>query len=217
MRRAADLLQPHGLAYPLIVKPVAEDASIGIDARAVVHDEAATEERVRFIWAEFNQPAIVEEFIDGRELNIALLADSTGELETLPVSEVIFEALPPGTPRVVSYDAKWVTDSVAYAATPTRCPAALDAVTAERVCQIAKSTARVVGLRDYGRVDMRVRDSDRAPFVLEVNPNPDLSEGAGFMRAASASGRTPTETIRQILERALSRTPQTLPAIPGAS
>jgi D-alanine-D-alanine ligase len=90
-------------------------------------------------------------------------------------------------------------------------------MTAERVCQLAKSAARVVGLRDYGRIDMRVRDSDRALFVLEVNPNPDLSEGAGFMRAASATGRTPAETVRQILQHAINRARQTMPAISGAS
>jgi D-alanine-D-alanine ligase len=205
MASAADLARPHPLAYPLIVKPIAEDASIGIDARSVVHDNAAMAERVKFVWSEFNQPALVEEFVDGRELNVGLLADSRGEFLALPVSEVPFDALPPGTPAIVSYDAKWITDSLAYKSTPSRCPASLEPALAERVQQTALSAARAVGLRDYGRIDMRLRMGDQALFVLEANPNPDLSDEAGFMRAAVASGRTVAATVLQILSRAVER------------
>jgi len=170
-----------------------------------VNDGAAAAERVKFVWSTFKQPALAEEFIDGRELSVALLADSRGALETLPISEISFEALPPDVPAIVSYDAKRVTDSVASTATPARCPAVLDTSMAERARQLAVSAAHVVGLRDYGRVDIRVRHRDHALFVLEVNPNPDLSGDAGFMRAAVASGRTVAATIQQILSRAIDR------------
>lgn len=205
MASAADLARPHPLTYPLIVKPIAEDASIGIDARSVVHDHAATAERVKFVWSEFKQPALVEEFVDGRELNVGLLADSGGELHALPVSEVPFDGLPPGTPAIVSYDAKWVTDSLVYKTTPSQCPALLEPALAERVRQTALAAARAVGLRDYGRIDMRLRTRDQELFVLEANPNPDLCEEAGFMRAAVASGRTVAATVQQILSRAVER------------
>ena len=205
METVADLVHPHGLTYPLIVKPIAEDASIGIDARAVVHDHAATAQRVEFVWSEFKQPALAEEFIDGRELNVGLLADSKGEFHTLPVSEIPFDTLPPGTPAIVSYDAKWVTDSPVYKATTSKCPAVLEPALAERVRQMALSAARAVGLRDYGRIDMRLRRGDQALFVLEANPNPDLFDEAGFMRAAMASGRTVAATVQQILSRAVER------------
>jgi len=205
MESADDLARRHSLAYPLIVKPVAEDASIGIDARSVVYDSASAAARVKFVWSEFKQPALVEEFIEGRELNVAVLADSRGELDALPVSEIPFDALPPGTPTIVSYDAKWVTGSPVYKSTPSRCPAVLEPALAERVQHAALLAARAVGLRDYGRIDLRLRTSDQELFVLEANPNPDLGSDAGFMRAAMASGRTVPATVQQILSRAVER------------
>lgn len=192
-------------AFPLIVKPLAEDASIGIEAASVVLDRTALTERVRFVCSAFPQGALVEEFIDGRELNVSLLADSAGVLEPLPVSEVLFDGLGPGTPAIVSYHAKWTVDSPAYLGTPVRCPAALTQPLADQVCGAALAAAAAVNLRDYGRVDLRVRSRDEAVFVLEVNPNPDLSADAGFMRAARAGGRTYPGTIEQILSCALNR------------
>jgi len=192
-------------AFPLIVKPLAEDASIGIETASVVLDRAALTERVRFVCSAFPQGALVEEFIDGRELNVSLLANSAGVLEPLPVSEVLFEGLDAGTPAIVSYHAKWTVDSPAYLGTPVRCPAALTQPLSDRVCGAALAAAAAVNVRDYGRVDLRVRSSDEAVFVLEVNPNPDLSADAGFMRAARAGGRTYPGTIEQILSCALNR------------
>jgi D-alanine-D-alanine ligase len=204
-RTADDLDAAQVLARPLIVKPVAEDASNGIDDAAVVHDDDELAQRVEFVWSAFAQPALVEEFIAGRELNVALLAGACGTLEALPISEVSFDALPAGMPAIVSYDAKWRPDSAAYRATPVMCPAAIDSALAERVKAAALTAARAVGLRDYGRVDMRVRTGDEAIFVIEVNPNPDLSSDAGFMRAAAASGRPFAATVQQILSCATER------------
>lgn len=197
------------LHYPLIVKPVAEDASIGIDAGAVVHDGESVARRVRFVWEAFQQPALVEEFIEGREFNVALLAGADGRLAPLPISEVSLDAVPAGIPAILSYEAKWMPGSVAHAATPVRCPAALDETIARRVRQLALDASRAVGVSDYGRVDLRLRSRDQQPFVLEVNPNPDLSSDAGFMRASVASGRTMAATVQQILSRALDRAQQT--------
>jgi D-alanine-D-alanine ligase len=207
-RTEEDIDRVNALTFPLIVKPVAEDASAGIDNAAVVHDRGALAKRVRFVWSEFAQAALVEEFIDGRELNVSLLADACGDFEMLPISEISFEALPPGVPAIVSYDAKWRADSAAYRATPVTCPADVDATLAERVRTTAVAAARTVNLRDYGRVDMRLRSSDEAIFVLEVNPNPDLSVDAGFMRAARASGRTFAATVEQIVSCAWERARQ---------
>jgi len=187
------------------VKPLAEDASIGIDAGSVVGDETALLARVRGMWSIFERPALVEEFIDGRELTVGLLADSTGAFDVLPASEIVFGALPPAAPAIVSYDAKWVPDSADYKATPARCPADLDADLARQIGQVAIAAARAVGLRDYGRVDLRLRAADQAIFVLEVNANPDLSTDAGFMRAAAAAGLTAAATVERILACAVTR------------
>jgi D-alanine-D-alanine ligase len=205
IRVVADLDRCALPGFPLIVKPLAEDASIGIDSTSVVRDPVALRARAGFVCDTFPHGALVEEFIDGRELNVSLLAGPAGALEALPISEVVFDGLPAGMPPIVSYDAKWAVDSPAYQATPVTCPAALSEPLAERVRAAALAAARAVQLRDYGRVDLRVRSGDEAVFVLEANPNPDLSADAGFMRAARASGRTFVATIEHILSRALAR------------
>ena len=193
------------LRFPLIVKPVHEDASIGIDANAIVRDEASLLARVRFILNEFEQPALAEEFIEGRELNVAVIGASDETLLTLPISEITFDAVPEGMPRIVSYEAKWVEESPLYKTTVPVCPATLPASIEADARRIALDAARAVGLRDYGRVDMRLDDQGNL-FVLEANPNPDISEDAGFMRAAHASGRSYAGTINEILDFAIERT-----------
>lgn len=194
-----------GLSLPLIVKPVAEDASIGIDDGAVVHNAAALEARVRFVWRAFDQAALVEEFIEGREFNVALLATSPSEWRVLPIAEIAFDELPQGRPRIVGYEAKWSEGSAAYRGTNVQCPALLDADTVARIGQTALAAARAVGMRDYGRVDLRLRERDQSIFVLEANPNPDLGPQAGFLRAAAAAGFGMHEVIIEIVNRAIER------------
>jgi D-alanine-D-alanine ligase len=193
------------LSFPLIVKPIAEDASIGIDRHCVVHSEAALNDRVSFVHDQFHQAALVEEFIEGRELNIALLAKSPTEFEALPISEIIFEGLPDSYPKILSYESKWLTRSDVYKATMPKCPADLEPALAERLRKIAVEAAICVGLKDYGRVDFRLRQGDNAIFVLEVNPNPDITFDSGFVRAAEATGRSHGDAVCEILERALER------------
>ena len=201
-----DVVLP-GLSFPLIVKPVAEDASIGIDDAAVVHNAAALETRVRFIWRAFDQAALVEEFIEGREFNVSLLATSPSQFRVLPIAEIAFDELPQGRPRIVGYEAKWSEGSAAYRGTNVQCPALLDADTAACIRQHAAAAARAVGVRDYGRVDLRMRERDQAIFVLEANPNPDLGPQAGFLRAAAAAGFGMHEAIIEIVNRAIERSP----------
>ncbi len=196
-------LDPH-LRFPLIVKPVHEDASIGIDSNAIVQDATSLAKRVKFIQKEFEQPALAEEFIDGRELNVAVLAASDSTFITLPISEITFDKMPEGMPHIVSYEAKWVEESPIYQTTMPECPAKLPEHIAIEARSIALRAANAIGLRDYGRVDMRL-DANGNLFVLEANPNPDISEDAGFMRAARTSGRTYAATINEILNRAAER------------
>ena len=191
--------------YPLIVKPLREDASLGIDEDAVVDDEAALLRRSRHVWERFEQPALAEAFVDGRELNVALLANASGELECLPISEIVFHDLPHARQRIVGYDAKWRKDSLAYQRTEACCPARLAPALAQRAADIALGAAAALGLRGYARIDLRVRAADEAVFVLEANPNPDIGPDSGFMRAALASGRSPAQVVSQIVACALRR------------
>ncbi len=190
---------------PMLVKPLREDGSLGIDVHAVVNDEVALARRVRFALRQFHQPAMAEEFIEGRELIVAVMATTSGQFVPLPITEILFDQLPPGTPRIVGYEAKWLANSPHDRGTVPCCPAELDATLADRVRDLAVRAAGALGLRDYGRVDFRVRNLDDEPFVLEVNPNPDLSRDAGFMRAAKASGRSYAATVCEIVNLACAR------------
>ena len=203
-RPADEVRVDPSLRFPLIVKPAHEDASIGIDARAIVQSEEELMKRVHFILREFEQPALVEEYIDGRELNVGVIGSGDGRLETLPISEILFDRVPEGYPRIVSYEAKWVEESPLYQTTVPVCPAQLPPDIESNARRIALRAANALGLRDYGRVDLRM-DKDGNLFVLEANPNPDISEDAGFMRAARTSGRTYAGTINEILELAIER------------
>jgi D-alanine-D-alanine ligase len=203
--RGKDLVAANRLTFPLIVKPAAEDASIGIDDGAVVHDAAALAERVRFVWREFSQPALVEEFISGREFSASVLAVAPSEFSVLAIGEIAYDRLEPGRPQILGYDAKWDPAAPFTQAMAARCPAALDKKTAERIRRLVLDVAKMVGLRDYGRVDLRLRESDQTLFVLEVNPNPDLNNECVFMQAARASGRTNESTICEIAARAIER------------
>lgn len=201
----ADPLETAHLRFPVIVKPIHEDASIGIDRHAIVDTRAALLERARFVWREFSQPALAEEFIEGREVNVALIGTAAQRFVTLPISEVLFDGFPAGAHRLLSYEAKWLADSPEYRSTVSRCPAELAPDVADRVRLLALNAATAVQLRDYGRIDFRIRRSDDAVFVLEANPNPDLMGDSDFVKSAAAAGRTHASVVREIVERALAR------------
>jgi D-alanine-D-alanine ligase len=190
------------LRFPVIVKPVREDASTGINEKSVVYDRKELEERVEYIIKMFKQPALVEEFIDGREVNVAILGNNPPVV--LPISEIDFSHLPSHLPKILSYEAKWIPNTDYYEKTIPICPAPLEPELERKIKDIALSCYKIMGCRDYARVDMRI-DKEGNPYVLEVNPNPDLSRNAGFMRSASVYGLTPEETIVKIAEIAIER------------
>lgn len=197
------------LRYPLIVKPSREDASVGISSASVVANPGELEARVRHVLMHYNQPALVEEYIVGREINAAILerpADESGAhaAEVLPLHEIDFSDMPEGQPKIVSFEAKWVEDSPDYNGTrpvPCTLPPALEA----RVRETALAAFRAIGLRDYGRVDLRI-SSDGVPYVIDINPNCDLSsQGGGFARAARAAGMSYSDLVLRLLALALER------------
>ncbi len=188
------------LNFPLIVKPVHEDASIGIEDESVVRDEGRLRGRVGYIIEMYRQPALAEEFIDGREFSVGVV----GNNESLPLSEITFDGLPEGKPRLVNYDAKWKKDSVDYKETKRSCPAKVDDELGNRMRELALKAASLFGCRDYFRVDFRV-DRDNQPYILEVNQSPDISEDAGLFAMAKVKGYTYRELINKIVKSAIKR------------
>lgn len=173
-------------ATTIIVKPSKEDASQGISSRSVIlpgsERDRALREQIAHIHKVYRQPALIEEYMEGRELNVAILDGNV-----LPISEIDFSGLPPGKPHICTYDAKWRPESPDYLLTPARCPARLDRSVEERVKEIALRSWRTMRCRGYARVDIRLAP-DGTPYVLEVNPNPSLHREAGFARSCEAAG-----------------------------
>jgi len=191
------------LTFPVIVKPAAADASCGIDARSVVYDAASALERAALLWEQYGPEALIEEFVDGREVNIGVVGNGASA-ECLPLAEIEFR-VPAGMPAIVTYDAKWIAGSSDWGASSVRCPADLDAALAAQLRDVALRAYRGLGVRDYGRVDVRVTASGDIR-VLEVNPNPDLAPDAGFANAARARSWSYDELVQRILAAAEERT-----------
>ncbi len=184
------------LRFPLIVKPVAEDASLGIDANAVVHTANELRERVLYVIDRYRQAALVEAFITGREFNVSLIGNPP---EVLPMAEIDFSAIDDPDQCIVSFAAKWEQDSFEYQHTPVICPANVDSDLESWIRSAARQAWDAIGCRGYARVDMRV-DESGLPYVLEVNCNPDLSPDAGFFRATTAVGCSYQDMVVQIVE-----------------
>jgi D-alanine-D-alanine ligase len=191
------------LDFPLIVKPSREDASVGISSDSVVYNLTNLRKKVRYIIEQFSQPALVEEYIEGRELNVAILGNT--KPEALPISEIDMSTLPDKYHKIITYNAKWMKGTDEYEHTKGICPAKLDKSLEQRMKNMALQAYSVVGGRDYARVDFRLTKDNR-PYILEFNPNPDIAADAGFARSARTSGLTFEEMVSKIVEFALERT-----------
>jgi D-alanine-D-alanine ligase len=190
------------LQFPLIIKPIHEHGSIGISTDSVVYTFENLVRKVLELKELYKQPSLVEEYIDGREINAALLGNGK-RAKVLPLSEILF-TLPDNVPKIVSFDAKWVEGSQEYIHTTGSCPADLPAEVAEKIRKLAKKAYYIIGARDYCRVDFRVRDN--IPYILEVNANPCINpDGAGFVRSANAAGLSYHEVIYEILQTSMRR------------
>lgn len=193
---------PPSLRYPLIVKPVYEDGSLGVDNDAFVADEKTLRKRVTSIHRSYRQPALVEEYIEGRELNVSIIGNDKAQV--LPISEIDFSSMPPGLPKICSYAAKWVEGSREFTHTKPLCPADLPRHIRNRVNAVSLQTYRLLDCRDYARVDIRL-SARGVPYVLEINANPDISRDAGMIRSALAAGFSYNSFISRIAEIALAR------------
>jgi D-alanine-D-alanine ligase len=192
------------VGYPAIVKPAAEDASLGVEQRSVVRNARQLAERTTAmleVWEEL----LVQRYVDGREVNVGILGDTV-----LPIAEIDFSHMPRGRWRIVTYQSKWETGSIDDLGTVPRCPARLPSKVAAEVRRVALRAWKLVGGCGYGRVDMRI-DANGQPWILEVNANPDIAPDAGLARMARVAGIEYGPLIRSICELALTRSRQ----VPG--
>ncbi|MFN2566095.1 MAG: ATP-grasp domain-containing protein [Gemmatimonadaceae bacterium] len=194
------------LAFPVIVKPPQEDASIGISSSSVVGDLKELFGKIDELQSQFQAPVLVEEFVDGREFYVGVLGNVSPE--ALPAIELDFSALPSGRPRIASWEAKWGTDGQGageeFAGTKSVFPEGIEPELVARMQTVAVESFQALRLRDYARIDLRVTESGDV-YVIEVNPNCYLERESEFARAAARSGLTYEALISRIVDLASAR------------
>jgi len=192
----------HDIHFPVIVKPGLEDGSIGIRFSAVVGSLKELMERIDQVHADFDGPVLIEEYIEGREIYVAVLGNQ--DPEALPIVELDLSQLPEGTPRIAGTEVKWEEGTAAYRTTQPFFPEDLDEATERRLKETACAAYQALKLHDYGRIDIRL-DAQGTAHVIEVNPNPWLLSTAEFAKAAKRSGRSHCELIVEIVQLAMGR------------
>jgi D-alanine-D-alanine ligase len=192
----------HDLDFPVIVKPVREDGSIGIGFSALVDNIKNLMERIDDLHAEFNQPVLVEEYIEGRELYVGVLGNA--QPQAFPPVELDLSHLPKGTPRIAGTEVKWQEGTRAYRGSRYRVAGDLPEGVVESLQQAALTAFHALHLRDYARFDFRLAAGYKA-YLIEANPNAHLYSRGEFMKGARASGRTYPQTILEIVDLALTR------------
>jgi len=219
------------LKFPLIVKPVCMDNSIGITKEAVVYNEDDLRSRIGYILRTYDQPALVEEYVDGKEITVGILGNGRNAM-VLPPSEVLFQnaiesaevledpknELKIDTSKIYSYEAKWLKDTDSWKSISIACPADLPKYQEYRIKRIALQVYNILGCRDYGRVDFRL-SKEGVPYVLELNPNPGISPMSGLDEneqpefipyAAMKAGMSYNDLILKIFNEALDRNNMTI-------
>ncbi len=192
----------HDIHFPVIVKPGLEDGSIGIRFSAVVGSLKELMERIDQVHADFDGPVLIEEYIEGREIYVAVLGNQ--DPEALPIVELDLSQLPEGTPRIAGTEVKWEEGTEVYRCTQPFFPDDLDPEVEEKLKQTAIAAYQALRLRDYGRIDIRL-DAEGTAHVIECNPNPWLLSTAELAKAAKKSGRSHCDLIAEIVQLAIAR------------
>lgn len=195
------------LEFPLIVKPLHEGSSKGIFNSSVVDNKRELLLEVERILTTYNEPALVEEFLPGREFTVAILGNGK-DTRVLPIIEIKFDSLPIEAKPIYSFEAKWVWDTPEKPLDIFKCPAEIDNKLKEVIEKVALSTFKVLRCRDWCRIDIRL-DKNGIPNVLEVNPLPGIlpnpEDNSCFPKAARAAGLTYNQMINEVLNAALKR------------
>jgi D-alanine-D-alanine ligase len=192
----------HDLEFPVIVKPAREDGSIGIEFSNVVSSIRELMERIDWLHANFDSPVLIEEYVEGREMYVGVMGNDNPT--ALPVVELDLSKLPEGRPRIAGAEVKWGKGTRAYRDTKSAVAEDLPEETTALLHQTAVAVYQALELRDYARIDMRLRPDGRVA-VIEANPNPWLASKAEFAMAARKTGRTYSQLVEEITELAMAR------------
>jgi D-alanine-D-alanine ligase len=199
--------RPKRLAFPLIVKSLTQEASIGISQASVVDSDEKLRERVAFIHDSICTAAIVEQYIDGRELYVGVVGNQ--KLQALPVWELFFTNMPPEAKRIATDRVKWSVKYQKKYEIESGAAHELPPVTIERIQHLCKRTYRALELSGYARIDLRLDANGRA-WVIEANPNPQIAKGEDFAASAEAAGIAYESLIQRIVNLGLRWQPESL-------
>jgi D-alanine-D-alanine ligase len=198
---------PTRLRYPLIVKPTLEGSSKGVTDKALVHNRLELVSQLEWVLNTYDQPALIEEFLPGREFTVALLGNGD-RLRVLPIVEINFDTLPAGVQPIYSYEAKWLWDQEQDPLQIFTCPASLEPLLRLQIEELCKSAFRALDCRDWCRIDVRL-DAQGRPHVIELNPLPGIlprpEQNSCFPKAARAAGLSYDELILAVVDAASER------------
>jgi D-alanine-D-alanine ligase len=203
-RRKRVVKRPVKLNFPLIVKSVTEEASLGIAQASIVTNDEKLRDRVDFLFAQLDSDALVEEFVDGRELYVGVMGNE--RLQSFPAWEMLFPKLPEGVARIATRRAKWDEAYQKRHGITTDAAADLQGELAGKIAALCKRVYRVLGLSGYARMDLRLTADGRV-FVLEANPNPNLSLGEDFAESAKKAGIPYEDLLQRIIRLGLAYRP----------
>ena len=202
-----DQIKNINLTFPLFVKPVWEGSSKGIFSSCFVRNTKELKEQVDRILTEYSQPALIEEFLSGREFTVAILGNGD-EAQVLPIVEINYSDFPEGFIPVYSYEAKWILDTKEDPLDVFSCPAKLNSEIETKIKQVALNAYKTLRCRDWSRIDVRM-NADNVPNIIEINPLPgilpDPKENSCFPKAARTAGISYDEMLNKVLIAAARR------------
>ncbi len=198
--KPGDKISKNGLGFPLIVKPIHEDGSFGIEDDSVVSNMQELKNKTIMIHKVFHQPAIIEEYIDGREFNVSILGNNS--FDFVQMREIEFS--PSSDVKILSFKSKWKQSSLDYQATLSTSVKQLSKSIENKILCLAQECFRIFNMRDYARIDFRFGKSE-VPYVIDINPNPCISDGSGMVLAAKQNKINYANLIRKIAHLGLAR------------
>jgi D-alanine-D-alanine ligase len=200
-------LSNHSIEFPSIVKPVSEGSSKGIFNSSLVRNYDELNAEIKRVVNEYNQPAIIEEFLPGKEFTVAIIGNGDN-IEIFPIVEIKYENFPDNVEHLYSYEAKWILDTKDNVFDVFECPAAIDNDLQKQIKDTALRTYKVLRCKDWSRIDIRL-DKKGTPNVIEINPlpgiMPDPNENSSFPKAARAAGINYNDMIQRVLFEACKR------------
>lgn len=198
--RGKRVARPARLKFPILVKPLKEEASLGISQASFVETDEQFKERVQFIHEKFDNDVIAEEYIEGRELYVSLMGNH--RLQAFPIRELVFQEVPPDEPKIATYKAKWDEEYRKRWGLQNRFAEGLDAAVVARIEQVCKRIYRLLTIDGYARLDLRLNSRNEVHFI-EANPNPMLAADEDFAQSAQKAGLSYPQLIERIIRLGL--------------